>query len=79
LTSIAAILEEIRGLGFKGKKAAAFGSYGWSGESVKMISENLKVAGFEIVNEGIMELWNPNDESIGNCIEYGKNIAQAFN
>ncbi len=79
LTSIAAILEEIRGLGFKGKKAAAFGSYGWSGESVKMISENLKVAGFEIVNEGIKELWNPNDESIGNCIEYGKNIAQAFN
>ena len=79
LTSIAAILEEIRGLGFKDKKAAAFGSYGWSGESVKMISENLKVAGFEIVNEGIRELWNPNDESIGNCIEYGKNIAQAFN
>ena len=31
LTSIAGIMEEIRGLGFKNKKGAAFGSYGWSG------------------------------------------------
>jgi len=28
LTSLAALLEEVRGLGFKNKKAAAFGSYG---------------------------------------------------
>jgi flavorubredoxin len=78
LTAIASILEEIRGLGFKGKKAAAFGCYGWSGESVKMLTDNLKNSGFEVVNDGIKELWNPNEESIGNCIEYGKNIAREF-
>jgi flavorubredoxin len=40
-------------LKFKGKKAAAFGTYGWSGESVKMINDGLKEAGFELLNEGI--------------------------
>jgi flavorubredoxin len=35
LSSVAGILEEIRGLGFKNKKGAAFGAYGWSGEAVK--------------------------------------------
>ena len=39
LSSAAAILEMIKGLGFTGKKAAAFGSYGWSGESVGLINE----------------------------------------
>ena len=47
LSSTAAILEMIKGLEFKGKKAAAFGSYGWSGESVKIITEELNKAGFE--------------------------------
>ena len=32
LSSVAGIMEEIKGLGFKNKKAAAFGTYGWSGE-----------------------------------------------
>jgi len=35
LTSVAAILELIKGLKFKEKKAAAFGCHGWSGESAK--------------------------------------------
>ncbi len=33
LVSVAGMLEEIKGLKFKNKKAAAFGCYGWSGES----------------------------------------------
>jgi flavorubredoxin len=49
LVSVAGILEEIKGLKFKNKKAAAFGCYGWSGESAKIISENLTAAGFELV------------------------------
>ncbi len=73
-SSTAGILEEIEGLKFRGKKAAAFGCYGWSGESVKRMTEWLKRAGFETINEGIKCLWNPNDESIENCINYGKEI-----
>jgi flavorubredoxin len=72
LVSVAAILEEIKGLKFKNKKAAAFGCYGWSGESTKIISESLKSAGFEIVDDGIKALWNPDDESTTKCTEYGK-------
>lgn len=76
LSSSAAILEMIKGLGFTGKKAAAFGSYGWSGESVKLINEELKEAGFELVNEGIKEMWNPDDEALDRCRKFGENIAK---
>jgi len=76
LSSIAAILEEMRGLGFKGKKAAAFGSYGWSGESVKMITTGLEEAGFEIVNEGMKALWNPDEDIEKECFAYGKEVAK---
>lgn len=72
LVSVAGILEEIKGLKFKSKKAAAFGCYGWSGESIKIISESLNSAGFEITDDGIKVLWNPDDESTTKCTEYGK-------
>ena len=75
LTSIAAILEEIRGLEFKNKKAAAFGCYGWSGESPKMITKLLEECGMELVNDGLRALWNPDEDSIAQCIEFGKNFA----
>jgi len=72
LVSVAGMLEEIKGLKFKNKKAAAFGSYGWSGESTKVITEALKTAGFEIIDDGIKVLWQPDQEGNANCIEYGK-------
>ncbi len=74
LSSTAAILEMIKGLGFKDKKAAAFGSYGWGGESVKLITEELNKAGLEIINEGIRELWNPDDNALERCKDFGKSI-----
>jgi len=78
LTSIASVLEEIKGLSFKNKKAAAFGCYGWSGESVKIITEDLKKAGFTVVNDGLKTLWNPDEKSKTACIEYGKKLAAEF-
>ncbi|HHT66156.1 MAG: anaerobic nitric oxide reductase flavorubredoxin [Caldicoprobacterales bacterium] len=77
LTSIAAILEEIRGLEFRNKKAAAFGCYGWSGESVKMIGRLLTECGMELMDDGIRALWNPDEDSIAQCVEFGKQIAAA--
>ncbi|MBU3170818.1 anaerobic nitric oxide reductase flavorubredoxin [Clostridium estertheticum] len=76
LSSTAAILEMIKGLGFKGKKGAAFGSYGWSGESVKLITEELKKAGFETINDGIREMWNPDDDAIVRCKDFGKSVGE---
>ncbi len=72
LSSLAGILEEMRGLGFKNKKAAAFGSYGWSGEAVKMISEKLKEGGFALVNDGLNELWAPDGKGREECVNFGK-------
>lgn len=79
LSSTAAILEMIKGLKFKDKKAAAFGSYGWSGESVKIITNELNEAGFEVINDGIKELWNPDETALDRCRQFGKGIAESIN
>jgi flavorubredoxin len=78
LVSVAGILEEIKGLKFKNKKAAAFGCYGWSGESTRIISSELEAAGFDRIDDGIRAMWNPDNESIENCIEYGKKFAASI-
>jgi len=75
LTSVAGLLEEIRDLGFRGKKAAAFGCYGWSGESVPILTESLTKAGFAVADDGLKVLWNPSEESRQQCLEYGQKLA----
>ena len=79
LSSVAEILEMIKGLRFKNKKAAAFGCYGWSGESIKVINELLEKSGFSVINDGIRALWNPDDESVEKCLEFGREIAKTAN
>lgn len=76
LHSVAGMLEEIKGLGFKNKKAAAFGSYGWSGESVQIITDELKKAGFEVIDNGVKALWNPDKESLDKCFDLGKQFGE---
>jgi anaerobic nitric oxide reductase flavorubredoxin len=76
---VAGILEEIKGLKFRKKKAFAFGCCGWSGESVGIISAHLKAAGFELLNDGLKISWNPDDEGRNQCIEYGKRVSGELN
>jgi len=78
LFSVAGILEMIKGLGFKNKKAAAFGSYGWSGENTKLISSELSKGGFELLNEGLRVTWNPDSEAEASCLELGRSIGEAL-
>lgn len=78
LSSIAGILEEIKGLKFKNKKAAAFGSYGWSGESPKLISEELQKAGFEVIEDALRLAWVPDEEALRQCAELGKRIGDSI-
>ncbi len=75
LSGMAGLMEEVRGLKFKNKKAASFGSYGWSGESVKMLNGLVQNAGFDLTDEGIKVLWTPDEDAKKLCIEYGKNFA----
>lgn len=76
LVAVAAIMEEIKGLKFKNKKAAAFGSYGWSGEAVKILSDRLSDSGFEIINDGLRLPWSPDEANMQLCRDYGENIAK---
>ncbi|NLN81018.1 MAG: anaerobic nitric oxide reductase flavorubredoxin [Clostridiales bacterium] len=75
LYAIAGILELMRGMKFKKKKAAAFGSYGWSGEAVKIINEELEKAGFEVVDTGYRATWLPDENQLEQIREYGKQLA----
>jgi len=77
LSVVAEILEMIKGMRFKNKKAASFGCYGWSGESIKVIKEHLEKSGFSVINDGIRALWNPDDESLEKCVEFGREIAKS--
>ncbi len=76
--AIAGLLEMACGLKFKNKKAAAFGSYGWGGGSVKQITAKLQEAGFELVNDGIAKLWVPDEQNLDDCREYGREFAKAL-
>ena len=76
LFAMAGLLEMTKGLSFKNKKAAAFGCYGWSGESVKIITESLRESGFELLNEGLRSNWMPGDDMLTQCSAFGKNIAE---
>ena len=75
LNAMAALLDMITGLKFKKKKAAAFGCYGWSGESVKILTDRLSNAGFEIIGDGLRAMWQPGEEALTQAFESGKEFA----
>lgn len=75
LSSTAEILEIIKGLQFKNKVGAAFGSYGWSGESIKLVENRLKESGLEIVMDGIRAQYNPTPEDLKSCETFGESFA----
>lgn len=78
LVAVAGLLEEVKGMKFKKKKAGAFGSYGWSGESVKILVERLADCGFEVIDQGLRVNWAPNAESKKECREYGRNFIKSL-
>ncbi|MGN0193998.1 MAG: rubredoxin [Pseudoramibacter sp.] len=69
LTSVNAFLAFAKTLKFKNKKAAAFGCYGWSGESVKLLKERLAADGFDVVDASVRSLWNPEDQDFAGIPE----------
>ena len=78
LPTIKPILEDLKGLKFKNKVGAAFGSYGWSGENVKLIEENLEKARIKKLQEGIKIKWQPTKEELEKCVEFGRNFAKSL-
>ncbi len=72
----AGLLEMIEGLRFKNKKAASFGCYGWSGEGTVKINKLLAASGFELANEGMKALWEPDGSTIDQCKAFGKSLVK---
>jgi flavorubredoxin len=72
--TLADTLTYIKGLKPKNKIGAAFGSYGWSGESVGIIETMLKEMGIEIFAESVKAKFVPTKEVLDKCRELGRNI-----
>jgi len=56
----------------KGKPAAAFGSYGWSGEARQMIKSNLENLKLKVFDDGIFVKFTPNEEANLKAFAFGK-------
>jgi flavorubredoxin len=77
LPTLAPILEDLRGLKFQRKIGAAFGSYGWSGESVKLIEEHLGRCGIAVAAKGVAAKWQPKPADLTACEDLGRTVARA--
>ncbi|TYQ18040.1 UNVERIFIED_CONTAM: flavorubredoxin [Acetivibrio alkalicellulosi] len=78
LSSISMLLEEMQLLKLKNKPAAAFGSFGWSGEGPGHISERLKKNGMKVDLEPIKFKYQPTEEQLKECVEFGEKFAQSL-
>ncbi|HHX64738.1 MAG TPA: MBL fold metallo-hydrolase [Chloroflexi bacterium] len=78
LPTITPILEDLKGLAFKNKVGAAFGSYGWSGQAIKRIEEHLTSCGIDVVAEGVRIKWQPTEEDLEQCRDLGRQVAQVM-
>jgi len=76
--TVSDFLTYMKGLKPKNRIGAAFGSYGWSGESIKLINKELEEMKFEIIDPGVKIQYVPDNEGIETCVLLGKKIAQAM-
>ena len=67
--TIFALINPIRD---KGKLSGAFGSYGWSGEAVKIIESNLMNLKLKSFGESLFVKFTPHSEEIVKALDYGK-------
>ncbi len=61
-----------------GKLAAAFGSYGWSGEAVPMLEDRLRGLKMRVPEKGLRLKLIPNHDELGECEAFGRRIAETL-
>ena len=76
--TVSDFLTYLKGLRPKNKIAAAFGSYGWSGEAVKLIIKELDEMKFKVIDSGLMVQYVPDQEALAACFQLGKKIGGAL-
>jgi flavorubredoxin len=77
--TVSDFLVYMKGLKPVNKIGAAFGSYGWSGEAVKLINEELEAMKFDVIDPGIRIQYVPEKKGLAACFELGKKVGQAVN
>ncbi|MFO7752004.1 MAG: flavodoxin domain-containing protein [Desulfobacteraceae bacterium] len=73
---VADVLTYIRGLRPENKVAAAFGSYGWSGEAVRILNKELEGMKLDIIDQGLSVQYVPDENDIEKCITLGRKIGK---
>jgi flavorubredoxin len=79
LPGMANLLTYMKGLRPQNKLGAAFGSFGWSGECVKQLTQWLKDMNFEVVEPGSVKVKHiPTHETYQECVELGRAVGRAI-
>ncbi len=73
--TVADFLTYMRGLKPKDKIGAAFGSYGWSGEAVKLINNEFEHLQFEVM-QPVQQQYVPDRQSLDDSFEFGRMIGR---
>ena len=76
LSTLGGWLVFLKELKFKHKRAAVFGTYGWSGEGNKILRGMLTDAGFEVVEPEVRVNWNPLPQDLAATREIAKALTQ---
>ncbi|MCE5336628.1 MAG: flavodoxin domain-containing protein [Desulfobacteraceae bacterium] len=76
MPTMADLLCYMRGLKPSGKVGAAFGSYGWSGEAVKHMTQSLEDMNIRVAAEGVRVKYTPKAEDLEKCRELGRQVAR---
>ncbi len=78
LPLVADMLTYMKGLKPQNKVGAAFGSFGWSGECVKIISQWLTDIGVEVVDPAVKVKHVPDKAVLDQCVELGRAVGRAL-
>lgn len=62
----------------KGKLGAVFGSFGWSGEAVKLIEERLRGLKYQLPLDGLSLRFSPTVNDMQGCREFGRKFAEVL-
>jgi flavodoxin I len=78
IKSMDPFLKQIEKLDLKDKIGVAFGSYGWSGESIPTLISRMKSFGMKVIEPGTIAIQVPDAATIEKCFHLGRTVAQGL-
>ncbi|WDP85838.1 MAG: flavodoxin domain-containing protein [Desulfobacter sp.] len=75
---IADVMTYIKGLRPQNKIAAAFGSYGWSGEAMKILNKEFEEMKLDIIDPGVKVQYVPDEADLAKCFDLGVKLAKTL-